>query len=213
MTIPEILKELEPYTGRFPKQAMQAAIEQREAITPHLLSVVEAVAEDPVQYSRRKDYMLHLFALFLLAQFRERPAYLPIVKMFSGPGETPFDLAGDTVTEGLCRIFASVYDGNPAPLQGLVENDEVNEYVRDAAIRAFLVLEHTGQMTCDEVVSYFRSLFHSKLQREHSYAWDGLVCAVGGTEAQTSGAAGKVAQDLAEARRQLAQWQAQAPLN
>ena len=37
--------------------------------------------------------------------------------------------------------------------------------------------------------------------------------ALGGTEAQTSGAAGKVAQDLAEARRQLAQWQAQAPLN
>ena len=34
MTIPEILKELELYTGRFPKQAMQAAIEQREAITP-----------------------------------------------------------------------------------------------------------------------------------------------------------------------------------
>jgi len=45
MTIPEILKELEPHTGRFPKKAMQAAIEQREAITPELLRVVEAVAE------------------------------------------------------------------------------------------------------------------------------------------------------------------------
>jgi hypothetical protein len=32
MTIPEILKELEPYTGRFPMKAMRAAIEQREAI-------------------------------------------------------------------------------------------------------------------------------------------------------------------------------------
>ena len=39
MTIPEILKELEPYTGRFPMKAMQAAIEQREAITPELLRV------------------------------------------------------------------------------------------------------------------------------------------------------------------------------
>jgi len=27
MTIPEILKELEPYTGRFPMKAMQAAVE------------------------------------------------------------------------------------------------------------------------------------------------------------------------------------------
>ena len=37
MTIPEILKELEPYTGHFPMTAMKAAVEQREAITPELL--------------------------------------------------------------------------------------------------------------------------------------------------------------------------------
>ena len=51
MTIPEILKELESYTGRFPMAAMRAAIEQREAITPELLRVLEAVAGDPVQWA------------------------------------------------------------------------------------------------------------------------------------------------------------------
>jgi len=178
MTIPEISKELEPYTGRFPMEAMQAAIEQREAITPELLRVLEAVAENPTGFAARQDYMLHLFAIFLLAQFRERRAYHAIVKMFSAPGETPFDLAGDTVTEGLSQIFASVYDGNPAPLRGLVESEEVNEFVRNAALNAFLVLEHTGLMPRAEVVEDLRSLFHGRLKREHSYAWDSLVCAV-----------------------------------
>jgi len=178
MTIPEILKELEPYTGRFPMKAMQAAIEQREAITPELLRVLEAVAQDPVKHAEREDYMLHLFALFLLAQFREKRAYAPIVQMVSAPGETPFDLVGDTVTEGLSQILASVYDGNPAPLHGLVESEAVNEYVRSAALDTFLVLEHTGQMLRAEVVEYFRSLFHGKLQRTHSYAWGWLVCSV-----------------------------------
>src|ERR1039458_986487 len=145
MTIPEILKELELYTGRFPMKAMQAAVEQREAITPELLRVLESVAEDPVKHAERKDYMLHDFALYLLAHFREKRAYAPIVKMFSAPGETPFDLFGDTVTERLSRIFASVYDGNPAPLRGLVESDEVNEYVRNAALDAFLVLERSEE--------------------------------------------------------------------
>ncbi len=178
MTIPEILKELEPYTGRFPMEAMEAAIAQGEAITPELLRVVEAVAENPTGFASRQDYMLHVFALFLLAQFREKRAYPAIVKMFSAPGETPFDLAGDTVTEGLSQIFASVYDGNPAPLHGLVESEEVNEFVRNAALNAFLVLEHTGLMPRAEVVEYLRSLFHGRLKREHSYAWDSLVCAV-----------------------------------
>jgi hypothetical protein len=178
MTIPEILKELEPYTGKFPMKAMRAAIEQREAITPELLRVLESVAAAPSEWAARKDNMLPLFAIFLLAQFREKRAYAPIVKMFSAPGETPFDLFGDTVSEGLSQILASVYDGNPAPLHGLVESEQVNEFVRSAALDTFLVLEHTGQMPRAEVVEYFRSLFHGKLQRTHSYAWDGFVCAV-----------------------------------
>ena len=175
MTIPEILKELEPYTGKFPMAAMQAAIEQREAITPELLRVVEAVAENPQEYAGRNDYQVHFFALFLLAQFREKRAYPAIVKMVSSPGETPFDLIGDTVTGGLDRILASVYDGNPGPLQGLVESEQVDEYVRSAAIEAFWVLENTGQMPREAVVEYLRSLFHGRLQRTPSFAWNSLV--------------------------------------
>jgi hypothetical protein len=178
MTIPEILKELEPYTGKFPMEAMKAAIEQRESITPELLRVVGAIADNPTAFAKRGDYMLHLFALFLLAQFRERRAYPAIVKMFSGPGETSYDLAGDTVTEGLSQILASVYDGNPAPLHGLVESEQVNEFVRSAALDTFLVLEHTDQMPRNVVVEYLRSLFHGKLTRTNSFAWDGLVSAV-----------------------------------
>jgi len=178
MTIPEILKALEPYTERFPMEAMRAAIQQREAITPELLRAVEAVAENPEHYARREDHMLHIFALYLLAQFREKRAYPLVVKMFSAPGETPFDLAGDTVTERLNSIFASVYDGNPVPLQALVENEAANGYVRDAAIEAFLILEHSGQMPRQAVVEYFRGLFGGRLQRTPSHAWNSLVCAV-----------------------------------
>jgi hypothetical protein len=179
MTIPEILKELEPYTGRFPMEAMRAAIEQREAITPELLRIVEAVAANAEEFAKRPDYMGHLFAMFLLAQFREKRAYSAILKMFSAPGETSYDLAGDTVTESLSHILASVYDGNPAPLRQLVENSSADEFVRSSAIDTFLVLEHTGLMPRAEVVEYLRNLFHGKLEHEPSYAWDGLVSAVG----------------------------------
>ncbi|HXP62293.1 MAG TPA: DUF1186 domain-containing protein [Dongiaceae bacterium] len=178
MTIPEILKELEPHTGRFPMEAMEAAIAQREAITPELLRVIETVAENPEQHARREGHRLHLFALYLLAQFREKRAYPLVVKMFSAPGETPFDLAGDTVTQGLNRVLGSVYDGDPAPLQGLVENGDANKYVRNAALNAFIVLAHSGQMPRDQVVEYFRSLFHGGLPRIYAHVWNGLVCAV-----------------------------------
>jgi Protein of unknown function (DUF1186) len=86
LTIPEILKELEPYTGRFPKKAMPAAIRQREAIMPELLRVLEAVAAAPADWAQREDNMLPVFAIFLLAQFREKPAYPLLVTILSAPG-------------------------------------------------------------------------------------------------------------------------------
>ena len=184
MTVPEILKELEPYTGRFPMKAMRAAVEQREAITPELLKVLERCAEDPVAFAKREDYMLHSFALYLLAQFREKRAYPLAAKIFSAPGEVPFDLFGDTVTEGLSQILGSVYDGDPTPLERLAESEDVNEYVRNAAIDTFLVLEHSGQMPRDQVVGYFQRLFGGRLKRTHSHAWNGLVSAVGDLPAQ-----------------------------
>jgi hypothetical protein len=177
MTIPEILKDLELYTGRFPKKAMRAAVEQREAITPELLRVLESAAEDPKKFAEREDYMPHVFALFLLAQFREKRAYPLVTMIVSAPSETPFDLFGDTITEGLSRILGSVYNGDPTPLQNLVENEAVNDYVRSAALDAFLVLKDSAQMSREEVVAYFQRLFGGRLARKHSHAWNGLVCA------------------------------------
>jgi hypothetical protein len=158
---------------------MRAAVEQREAITPELLKVLDICAEDPVAFANREDYMLHVFALYLLAQFRETRAYPLAVRIFSAPGEVPFDLFDDTVTEGLSQILGSVYDGDPRPLETLIEREEVNGYVRIAAIDTFLVLEQSGQMDREQVVGYFQQLLGGKLQRAHSHAWDGLVSAIG----------------------------------
>jgi hypothetical protein len=43
------------------------------------------------------------YAMYLLAQFRERAAYPMLVKLFSTPGDVCFDVAGDLVTEDSVR--------------------------------------------------------------------------------------------------------------
>ena len=175
MDIEQILEALELYTGRFPGEAMHSAIEQREAITPELLRVMENVAENGEEIAKRKDYMLHSFAIHLLAQFRETRVFPSLVKIVSLPGELPFDLFGDTITEGLSQLLGSVYAGDPTPLQGLVEGESINEFVRSATLDSFIVLERSDQMSRDEVVSYFRSLFQGKLSRSDSCAWPDLI--------------------------------------
>lgn len=178
MTVTEILKALEPYTGKFPLEAMREAVAQRELVTPELLRELERVAAAPAEYAARKDNMLPLFAIYLLAQFREKSAYLPLVRILSAPEEVVEALFGDTIAEALPQILASLYDGNLAPLQELVQNEEAYEFVRGAALEALLVLEHTGRISRQCVLEYLRSLFHGRLQRVDSHAWNTLVCAV-----------------------------------
>lgn len=177
MTVTEIIEALTPYTGRFPKAAVEAAMAQREEVTPHLLRTLEEVAEAPEKFTSQK-YMLHLFATYLLAQFREKRAYRPLTKILAAPGDIPDKLFGDTLGERLGNILASIYDGDPKPVKELVEGEKVDEFVRGAAVGTFIVLAHTGQITRQEVVDYYRDLFHGKLPREHSQVWNELACAV-----------------------------------
>ncbi|EIC19670.1 Protein of unknown function (DUF1186) [Thiorhodovibrio frisius] len=64
---------------------MRAAMAQREAITPVLLECLQRAADDPQGFVDTDNSLLPLYAMFLLAQFRERAAYPLLVKLVSAP--------------------------------------------------------------------------------------------------------------------------------
>jgi hypothetical protein len=130
MEVQEILSHLERNEGHFARSAVREAVAHRDEIIPALLEVLESAARDPQSFARDPNRMIHLYAMYLLAQFRETRAYPLLVQMFSAPGELPLDLAGDTVTEGLDSILASVSDGDMTGMASLVENERANEDLR-----------------------------------------------------------------------------------
>jgi hypothetical protein len=176
MKIELILDELEHQRGHhFPRAALQAAMERREEITPHLLEILERAAEDIDAIVDDPAYMAHIYAFFLLAQFREERAYPLIVDFFSIPGRVAQDVTGDFVTEDLGRVLASVSGNDLDPMKALIENPEVNQYVRSAAMDGMITLYVEGMRAREEIVAYFRELFHSRLPREYNFIWSALV--------------------------------------
>ena len=174
MDIPEILEQFERCRAPFPRTAVAEAVARREEITPEFLHILERVAEDPSTYATDGNYFGHIFAMFLLAKFRETRAYPIILHIVSRPGEAVFDLLGDVVTEDLGAVLASVSGGNDAGLKTLIENPEANEYVRSAALRGLVTLVATDQLSRDEVMEYFVGLFH-RLPRQSNYVWSALA--------------------------------------
>jgi hypothetical protein len=177
MQLEEILSALENNTGTFPRLAVQRAIEEREAITPFLLAALEECKNNLEELFEIDEYILHLYALYLLAQFREAKAYPLIIEFFSIPGDITLDFTGDVVTEDLPRILASVCHGNIEPIKQLIENREANEYVRDAALESLVVLVVQGILSREEVIQYYEELFTTKFINEphNSFVWTHLV--------------------------------------
>ncbi len=177
MEVRQILAELVYHRGPFPRQALADAVDNRDAVIPELLSALERSIKSFADITDRPDYMLHLYAMYLLAQFREPRAYPLIVQFFSIPGSAAIDVTGDVVTEDLCRILASVSCGDDSLIKSLVENENLDEYVREAALRALVTLVACGEKPREEVIGYFHELFSGGIRREFSHVWDGLVSA------------------------------------
>ena len=178
MTIEEILAKLETSDySTFQREALQAAILQQEAITPALLSIVERIANNPQFLDDNPDYMGLTYALYLLAQFREKRAYPFIVQYFAQLGTefAALDATGDIVTEDLNRILASVCQGDLSLIKQLIEGPKHNEYVRSAALESLLVLYNADQLTREELIAYFQTLIDNKLEQDEDPSFWGAL--------------------------------------
>jgi uncharacterized protein YchJ len=172
--LPDFLQPLESLIRPFPREAVAAAIARRAEAIPHLLQALAwADQHTDEANSAQPPYMLHLFALFLLAQFREPRAYPLIVRLARNPEIEA--LTGDVITEQFRNILASVCGGDTTLIEQLIEDPDADEWVRGAAVGSFGVLLHTGGKTREQVSAYLGELFASRLEREPGHVWDSAI--------------------------------------
>jgi hypothetical protein len=171
-----LFSQLEFTTGEFPEDVLKDAIDQQASIVPLLLEELRCATADPVALlSKGESYIRYVYALYLLAQFREPAAYPLLVDFVATPGEIVMELMGDVVTEDLGRMLASLCHGDSGPIKRLIEDPEVNEWVRSAALDALLVLFGEGQLDRDAIVDYLGELFLLKVERKPNYLWSAMV--------------------------------------
>lgn len=174
MHIDEILAKLESTDPIFQRDALEQAILLQEEITPALLRIVEAAANTPFNL----DYYSGLiYAMYLLAQFREQKAYPLIVRYFGQLSTDDDELQpiADIVTEDLKQILASVCGNDLSMIKQLIENPQHNQYVRSGALEALVILYNCEQLTRADLITYLKQLIANKLERVESYIWSCLA--------------------------------------
>ncbi|MEH6825380.1 MAG: DUF1186 domain-containing protein [Motiliproteus sp.] len=132
--------ELEYNLGYFPHEVVAAAHRWRRELTPLFLVELERAAANPEQLAACDNYMLHLYAIYFLAQWREPAAFPLLIEFFSGDSELCYAMVGDLITEDLGSILASVFNGDIGALDTLVRNPKIDCFVRSSVIQTLVVL-------------------------------------------------------------------------
>jgi hypothetical protein len=178
MNIEEILAGLDIYDGKYQREHIEAALNQKEEIIPHLIAILEKVRDNPQKYTGDSDHHAHVYALMLLGHWREAKAHQVIVDLSGLPTPFPYDLFGDITTEDLPIILLRTCDGSVEKIKELVANKNADEYTRGSGITAIAYAVIEGIITREDALSFFGGLFTKDEATEDSTFYSQLACSI-----------------------------------
>jgi hypothetical protein len=156
--IRELIEAFDHFDNRYKRAEVDEAVTLREEITPHLIRILEELADDPRKYAD-EEHNAHTYAVALLAHFREPAAHLPIIRAFSIGKEENEHIWGDMITETLPALLFQTCNGSLEAIKALVHDRGAYEYARGAAVEALTYAVARGEAKQEEIVEFLSGLF------------------------------------------------------
>lgn len=154
----KVIEELKYFSPKFPRKALEKAIDNQEEMIQMLLEEFDHMVAHPEIITEDDDYMLHFYSLYLLAQFKEKAAFSKICELISVSSEQADVMFGDVITEDLSSILYSTFDDDIKRLKSIIENPHVDLFIRGAVLEVYGKLYSDGVISKEEMTSFLREL-------------------------------------------------------
>ena len=174
MTIDDAIHDFATARDALPRDAMRWSLANWDVAGPRFVALVDGYASGADTAERTERALF--FVLHLLAERRETAAFVPLCRILAD-AETADLVLGDSLTETLCGLLISLFDGDAAPLRALVETAAADDFVREGALLALAYLARTGRWPAEAMRAYLRRL-RQELPQESHMVWLGWVLAV-----------------------------------
>lgn len=176
MEINEIIEHLKYYTPELPREALKHAIENKEKITPKLIEMLEYTKNnlDKIYYEE-DEFFGYTYAYFLLAEFKEQKAFPYLIDLLYEDEEIIDYIIGDNYPDYVPRLLASMYNGDDKALFDIIENNQINEFVRCSTLQTFAILYLYGVKDRNFLVNYLKKLLNEKDEKDNSYLYEEII--------------------------------------
>ena len=172
-SVESIAEKLKYFSRPFPQKIVEAAIQCKTEITPTLLEFLNYAYQN--HKTLDPNYMGHLYALFILAEFKETKAFEVALRILELPEASLDILIGDSLTEDYPNILASLYNGNLESIKRIIENPNTYLFARDTAIRSLLGLIVESKLEINEVIQYMDTLLDHEIFNNNPEAMGLLI--------------------------------------
>ena len=174
MEVKEILEEMKYCTGSLPKEAIKEAIKQKEEIIPKLLEMLEYTKENLENIVKGEDdFFGYTYSFFLLAEFREKRCFPYLIELINMDEEIVDYILGDDYPEYLPRLIASCYNGDDKALFDIIENENIDEFIRSSVLQVFAILYLNDIKTRKFLTDYFIELIENR--KDDSYLYQEII--------------------------------------
>ncbi|PPQ28247.1 hypothetical protein CCR94_18310 [Rhodoblastus sphagnicola] len=183
------MKELAKRHDDLPVDALNAALEQPDAVAPlfeaeidRLIGQFEEILENAKsdrQYASLCKKLLRkpsaLFYGFLLAaEWRRTEAYPRYASLLQWSWAGEPNLLSETVFSDVGpRVMAEIYDGNPVPLFNLLLDHTAHDSIRFWQFRTLIILVIKGELDMPTLKAFLVRAFDELEQEPEQHVWRG----------------------------------------
>ncbi|MDE7479178.1 MAG: DUF1186 domain-containing protein [Lachnospiraceae bacterium] len=143
--IQKAIENITYYSDKFPKKEFEVISANKDVAIPYLRSAVEKAIKEGADID--KEYQLHFYAIYLLAQFQDREFFSKLMELVCLPADTLELLLGDALTESVKDILYNTYNGDLQLIKQTIYDKQVDDYAKSA------MLDVMGQLCLDQTLS------------------------------------------------------------
>jgi hypothetical protein len=124
------------------------------------------------------ERLLLFRGLHILGGARDREACRPLLGLLRRPVDEVDDLLGDALTESLAKIVTGVFDGDVDALFALIVDRSIDEFIREALLRAATFLAWERRIERDRMRRFLERFHEERSADDGDQAWIGWLEAI-----------------------------------
>lgn len=158
-----------------PVDAIDYCFTNKDAALPGLIACVRRVSSG---FATEDDEKAVFVIVHILGEARETAAFQPLLDFVNKDPTKVDQLLGDAITEHLHRIMISTFDGDVKRLESTIRCEDTDEYVREAAFRAWTYFAAFDNWPRDSIEAFLRNCFERLEPKVDNAVWSGWIDAI-----------------------------------